>query len=367
MNIRFSLYYQIAVLFVAVSVVAITISGWLSYHESRRVILSQAAAAVDNVAAAIGAGLNQRARDAREAMQRLAANETLCTGDSESIQKFLAAALFSSSMFNNIYYFSPQGPLVAVAYADNRDLGQYAGENYLKYGENPATANLYQDLLKARDQGSLVFSRFFKSDSGRLMSSFILPVQAGGKLKGILSCGMVLDQTSRLGKSMEAMKPAPEACIALLDHQGRVLVQTGTIPPECIDAENLFLADSMRAAGYLFSMHLVQDAGLEVCVGMPETSVTGLLNHLRNRIIFYMLLIAFLAVISGLRVAGVLIKPLQLLIAGLRQLRQGRAVDRIEHRASGEAGEALEAFNELNDKIRKDAMLNRTWTDLWNG
>lgn len=367
MKFRFSLYYQTAFLFVAISVVAIMVSGWLSYHESRRVILAQASTAIDNVAATIGAGLNQRARDAREAMQRLAANEILHSGDSQAIQKFLAAALFSSSMFNNIYYFSPSGPLVAVAYADNRDLSQYAGENFMKYGENPATTSLYQDLLKARDQGSLVFSRFFKSDSGRLMSSFIVPVQVGGQLKGILSCGMVLDQTSRLGESMEAMKPATDACIALLDHQGRILVQTGTIPPACIDAENRFLADSMRAAGYLFSLHLVQEAGLEVCVGMPETSVTGLLDHLRNRVIFYLLIIATLAVFLGLRAAAVFIRPLQLLIAGLKQLRQGRTVDRIEHQASGEAGEALEAFNELNDKIRRDAMLNRTWTDLWNG
>ncbi len=367
MKFRFSLYYQTAFLFIAISVVAIIVSGWLSYNESRRVILAQASAATDSIAAAIGAGLNQRARDAKDAIVKLSGHVVLRSGDPEEIQKFLQAAMFSSSMFNNIYYFSPQGPLMAVAYADNRDLGQYVGENFLKYGDNPATANLYQDLLKARDQGSMVSSRFFKSDSGRLMSSFIVPVQADGQLKGILSCGMVLDQTSRLGESLEVMKPAPDACIALLDHQGRVLVQTGILPPACIDAENRFVAGSMRAAGYLFSLHLVQEAGLEICVGMPETSVTGLLNHLRNRITVFMLLIAVFAVILGLRAAGVLIKPLQLLVTGLRQLRQGRAADRVAHNASGEAGEALEAFNELNDKIRKDAMLNRTWTDLWNG
>lgn len=367
MKFRFSLYYQIAFLFVAISVVAIIVSGWLSYNESRRVILIQAAAANDNLAAAIGASLNQRARDAKDAMIRLSGHEILHSGNPEAIQKFLQASMFSSSMFNNIYYFSPQGPLVAVAYADNRNLRQYAGENFMKYGENPATANLYQDLLKARDQGSMVSSRFFKSDSGRLMTSFIVPVQAGGQLQGILSCGMVLDQTSRLGESLEMMKPVPEACIVLLDHQGQMLVQTGTLPPTCIDAEKRFMVDQMRAAGYLFSLHLVQEAGLEVCVGMPETSVTMLLNHLRNRIIVFMLLIAIFAVISGFRAAAVLIRPLQFLITGLRQLRQGRAADRIGHRASGEAGEALEAFNELNDKIRKDAVLNRTWTDLWNG
>ena len=130
MKFSFSLYFQITVLFLLLSVIAAVGAGTLNYLESRRIIVGQFNDSMRSISTTIGSSLNDKADDAAEAIMRLSRHTILNAGSEDDVQKFLQVAVDSSSLFNNIYYFDAAGPLKAAAYADGRDLAKYAGENF---------------------------------------------------------------------------------------------------------------------------------------------------------------------------------------------------------------------------------------------
>ena len=184
MKFSFSLYFQITVLFLLLSVIAAVGAGTLNYLESRRIIVGQFNDSMRSIATTISSSLNDKADDAADAIMRLSRHTVLNGGSAEDIQKFLQVAVDSSSLFNNIYYFDPAGPLKAAAYADGRDLAKYAGENFQNYREQEKTRMVYLDLVRALEMRTPVFSAFFKSATDRLMNSFIVPVVHGKGLSG---------------------------------------------------------------------------------------------------------------------------------------------------------------------------------------
>ena len=109
MKFSFSLYFQITVLFLLLSVIAAVGAGTLNYLESRRIIVGQFNDSMRSISTTIGSSLNDKADDAAEAIMRLSRHTILNAGSAEDIQKFLQVAVDSSSLFNNIYYFDPAG------------------------------------------------------------------------------------------------------------------------------------------------------------------------------------------------------------------------------------------------------------------
>lgn len=368
MRFSFSLYFQVTVLFVLISIFSVVGAGTLNYLESRKIIVAQFTRSMNDIAHTIGSSLNDRSDDAAEAIMRISRHDVLLSQSVAEIQNFLKVAVDSSSLFNNIYYFDPAGPLKAAAYADGRDLSQYDGENFNSYADQPKTRGVYQDLVRARDTRSPVYSAFFKSFTGRLMNSFIVPVVREEKVVGLLSCGIVLDRTSKLLDMMANLKPHPQGYVALIGGDGVVLLSAGEVPrgfspgPGWQKRQDSLIKES----GYMQAVHRLEKADLGVCTGMPESAVADQLDRLRTTTIFFTVGVGVLASLLGIFAASVLIAPLTDLVRGLKQLRSGRAGDHIDRRASGEIAEALAVYNELSDKIKKDAMLSRTWTDLWN-
>lgn len=383
MRFTFSLYFQVTVLFVLISIFAVVGAGTLNYLESRKIIIGQFNRSIRDIAVTIGSSLDARADDAAEAIRNVSQNAVLLSESAAEIQKFLQIVVDSSSLFNNIYYFSPQGPLRAAAYADGRDLSRYADENFLSYAAQEKTREIYQDLLKARETRTPVFSAFFKSHTGRLMNSFIVPVVNGEEVVGLLSCGIVLDRTSKLLDMMERLKPYPGGYVALINDKGEVLLKAGSLPEGFAPGQN-WQNQSDRPDqsnqpdqqnreetltsnfGSLQAIVRLEKPGLGICAGLPETAGADMLDRLRTGTISFTVGVSVLASLLGIIAAWVLIAPLSELVRGLKQLRLGKAGDHIDRRAAGEIGEAIEVYNELSDKIKKDTMLNKTWTDLWN-
>lgn len=368
MRFTFSLYFQITVLFVLISIFSVVGAGTLNYLESRKIIISQFNKSMKDIATTIGSSLNDKADDAANAIMRISQNAVLTGGNAADIQKFLQVAVDSSSLFNNIYYFSPQGPLLAAAYADGRDLSKYAGENFTTYAEQEKTQEVYKDLVKALETRTPVFSAFFKSNTGRVMNSFIVPVVNGEEVAGLLSCGIVLDRTSKLLEMMESLKPHPNGYVALINNAGDVLLKAGDMPEGFSPGQNWQVHEDtlIRDAGYLQSVLRLEKPGLGICTGLPETAVVDLLDKLRKGTISFTFGVGVLASLLGIIAASVLITPINDLVNGLKQLRSGRPGEKINRRASGEIAEAIEIYNELSDKIRKDSSLNKSWFDLWN-
>jgi len=367
MRFTFSLYFQVTVLFVLISIFSVVGAGTLNYIESRKIIISQFGKSMKDIAITIGSSLDGKADDAADAIMRISQNSVLTSDDSSEIQKFLQVAVDSSSLFNNIYYFSPGGPLLAAAYADGRDLSRYAGENFLKYAEQEKTKAVYKDLLKALESRTPVFSSFFKSNTGRVMNSFIVPVMNGDSVAGLLSCGIVLDRTSKLLEMMENLKPHPNGYVALINTSGIVLLKAGDMPEtfapdkDWQNNENVLIQDS----GYFQSIVRLDKPGLGICTGLPETAVNGLLDRLRSGTFAFTVGVGFLTSFLGIIAASILIAPLNDLINGLKRLNSGHTGEKINRRASGEIAEAIGIYNELNEKIRKDAALNKAWCDLF--
>lgn len=368
MRFTFSLYFQVTVLFVLISIFSVVGAGTFCYLESRKIIVGQFNKSMQDIATTIGSSLNGRADDAAEAILRISRHEVLLSENVSEIQHFMQVAVDSSSLFNNIYLFAPTGPLTAAAYADGRDLSKYQGENFNTYADQEKTRAIYQDLVRARDTRTPVFSAFFKSDSGRLMNSFIVPVVQADKVVGLLSCGIVLDSTSKLLELMSSLKPQPNGYVALINADGKVLLSAGDIPAGFApgpDWQN-FADPLISESGYLQAVLRLEKTGLGICAGQSEVVITDLLDRLRSVTIFFTLGVGVLASLLGVLAASILIAPINDLVRGLKQLRSGKAGDHIDQRGSGEIAEAVEVYNELSDKIKKDEMLNKTWTDLWN-
>ncbi|HNX76600.1 MAG TPA: cache domain-containing protein [Candidatus Rifleibacterium sp.] len=368
MKFSFSLYFQITVLFLLLSIISAVGAGTLNYLESRRIIVEQFNESMRSIATTISSSLNDKADDAADAIMRLCRHDILHHGTQEDIQSFLKVAVDSSSLFNNIYYFDPTGPLKAAAYADGRDLSRYAGENFLTYREREKTRMVYFDLVRALETRTPVFSAFFKSATDRLMNSFIVPVVHEERVIGLMSCGIVLDRTNKLLDMMQRLKPHPQGYIALIDKGARILLNVGEMPDnfspnsEWMNVEDLLISES----GYLQTVLRMEKTGLGICVGIPETAIAGLLSHLRRGTIGFTLGAGLVATLFGILAASILISPLSELVKGLRQLRAGAHGDRIDRAASGEIAEAIVVYNEISDRLARNPENVSCWARIWD-
>ncbi len=367
MKFSFSLYFQITILFLLLSILSAVGAGTLNYLESRRIIIGQFNESMRSIASTISSGLNDKTDDAADAIMRLSRHSVLSQGTSEEVQKFLQVAVDSSSLFNNIYYFDPAGPLKATAYADGRDLSRYVGENFQNYKDQEKTRMVYFDLTRALETRTPVFSAFFKSATNRLMNSFIVPVVHEEKVVGLLSCGIVLDRTNKLLDMMNRLKPHPHGYIALIDKEAKVLFSVGDLPEkfapnsEWMEVEDLIISE----AGYLQTVLRLEKSGLGICTGIPETAIASLLNHLRRGTIAFTLGAGIVASLFGILAASILISPLTELVHGLRQLRSGSCGDRIDRAASGEIAEALAVYNEISSRIARNPESSQAWANMW--
>ena len=356
MKFSFSLYFQITVLFVLLSIFSVIGAGSLNYLESRKIIIDQFSKSMRDISSTIGSSLSAKADDAAEAIMRLSRHQVLHSADAAEIQRFLQVAVDSSSLFNNIYYFAPDGPLKAAAYADGRDIARYIGEDFTTYADQEKTHNVYLDLIRALETRTPVFSAFFKSGTGRLMNSFIVPVvSAEGNVIGLLSCGIVMDKTFKLLEMMEALKPHPHGYVALIDAEGKVLLSAGNMPPGFAPGRDWLKNEDalISGAGYLQAVFRMEKTGLGVCSGLPESAVSDLLKRLQNATKLFTLGVGIVASFAGIIAAYILVSPLTALVKGLRSLQSGQAGSRINCRASGEIAEAISIYNELRDKEQK--------------
>ncbi len=367
MKFSFSLYFQLTILFLLLSIISAVGAGTLNYLESRRIIVDQFNDSMRSIAGTISYSLNDRADDAADAIMRLSRHDILHHGTPQEVQNFLKVAVDSSSLFNNIYYFDPTGPLKAAAYADGRDPSRYADENFQNYRERDKTRMVYHDLVRALETRTPVFSAFFKSATDRLMNSFIVPVVHEEKVVGLMSCGIVLDRTNKLLDMMKRLKPHPQGYIALIDKEARQLLTVGEIPAnfspssEWMDVEDLLISES----GYLQTVLRMEKSGLGICIGIPETAITGLLAHLRKGTVAFTLGAGLVATLLGILAASILISPLTDLVSGLRQLRAGLPGDRINRAASGEIAEAIYVYNDISSQLSRSKETQSFWAHLW--
>ncbi len=353
MKFSFSLYFQITVLFVMLSIFSVLGAGSLNYLESRKIIVGQFNKSMRDISATIGSSLNGKADDAAEAIMRLSRHQVLDSEDSDEIQRFLQIAVDSSSLFNNIYYFSPDGPLKAAAYADGRDLTRYVGENFHAYADQEKTHAVYLDLVHALTTKTPVFSAFFKSATGTLMNSFIVPVVGGdGSVVGLLSCGIALDRSFKLLDMMKTLKPHPNGYVALIDSAGRLLLSAGNMPAEFKPGKDWDGSEDalISGGGYLQAVVRMEKTGLGVCSGLPETAVNELLKRLHTSNTLFTLLVGIIASLAGMLAAYILVSPITALVKGLRTLQDGGKGARISCRASGEIAEAIAIYNNLREK-----------------
>lgn len=356
MKFSYSLYFQVTVAIIITAIFTAAGVGTLNYMESRKVIVAQFNRSMHDLAATIGESLSSRTDAATHAIMRISGNKVLINDDISAIQQFLQVAVDSSSLFNNIYFFAPGGELRAAAYADGRNLDKYVGENFNNYADNPKTSAVYLDLVKALETRTPVFSAFFQSSTGRLMNSFIVPVVKGEEVVGLLSCGVVLDKTSKLLEQMEKLKPHDSGFVALVGTGGKILLNAGTFPAS-LTADLSWSGsqpEPISNNGFMLSIFNLPKTELGICIGMPEDAIAQLLGNLRSGTLTFTVAVSVLTSLFGLLLSYILISPLSELVKGLKQLNSGQAAPRINRRASGEIAEAIAVFNEINERMKKE-------------
>jgi hypothetical protein len=356
MKFSYSLYFQVTLAIIITALFTAAGVGTLNYMESRKVILAQFNRSMHELATSIGESLSSRTDAATTAIMRISGNKLLLSGNAKEIQQFLQVAVDSSSLFNNIYYFAPEGELIAAAYADGRNLDKYIGENFKNYAEDPKTSAVYLDLVKALETQTPVFSAFFQSTTGRLMNSFIVPVVKDNKVAGLLSCGVVLDRTSKLLEQMQRLKPHDKGFVTLLGSGGKILLDAGEAPAS-LTADLSWTAQPNQTFfkdGFILSVFNLPRTELGICIGLPEEAIAELLADLRKGTLAFTVGVGVFTSLIGLLLSYILISPMNDLVKGLKQLNQGKPANRINRRASGEIAEAISIFNEMNERLRKE-------------
>jgi len=355
MKFSFSLAFQITVLFTLITMLAVIGAGSLSFLEGKKAIETQFEKTITDIATTIAGSVNEKTDSAATSIMRLSAFHELYGENNGEIEKILKIVVETSNIFHSIYFFAPEGQIRALAYADGRDLEKYRSENYLEYQNSDKTLSVFENLIKARDSQSPVFSTFFKSATGRLMNTFIIPVIDSGRVHGLLSCSIALDNTSALLEMMEVLKPHPKGYVALYDEANKIVLSAGSIP-EKLASETTGIGSDMkifREDGYIQARRRLDKMGLGIMTGLPEEVILTMLDDLRVKTVFYAAGAGLVATVLGFLVASFLISPLSRLHRGLRQLKEEGKAERISVIASGEIHAAIAAFNDLCEKLMK--------------
>jgi HAMP domain-containing protein len=356
MKFYFSLSFQMTIFFTIISMLAVIGVGSLNYIESKKIIIMQFEKSMDDIANTISNSINEKVDSAASSVLKISGDQTLFQEDDGKIQMFLSSVVKSSTLFYNIYYFSPDGPIRAMAYSDDRDLNKYHGENFMKYQKDDKTSLVYEKIIQARDTMTPVFSSFFKSATGKLMNSFIVPVINEEKVVGILSCAISLDASSRLSEVMDVLKPHPKGFVALTNQANEIVAGVGPVPKNLSKdvAKSMPEPTRRQKTGYYHVNRKIEKTGLGIITGLPESVIESLLTKLRINTFYYTIAVGLFASLSGFLVARFLVSPLSKLADGMHKLNNNEALKKINVSASGEIAQAIIAFNEIVEKQKKN-------------
>ena len=366
-----SLYIRFLMVFTAITVLTGALTGIINYYECETVLKQQFSNSLLDGAHTINNMIGDRVGAAVQIVRDISQKDFLKSADTPKIQSYIENAAELSNFFYNIYYFSPEGKLTAAAYSDRRDVKSYINLNFNDYKNDVNMSNIHSAIARAVELKSPLFSGFFYSSAKKLLFTFIVPVIEGGRVTGILSAAIYANDRN-FQSFINALKSHPDQFISLFDTEKGLIASTSN-SPEGIqkDFTGLMLEKAVwktyAASNEACLVISVKEptTGIFTVVGIRAEAVSALLASLRDKIFIYAILCMIAVLFISVIFAGTLIKPILLLVSGLKKVDEGIYSHRIDYSAGGEMEEAIGAFNKMNEKLYKTRVIENIWNEHW--
>ncbi len=365
-----SLYLQIMAVFAGISLIMVFGIGLLAFFESQKLLEKQFQDDLKEKSQIIYSSIDEQIKISTSTIQALANGLKKFKEKDFPSQGMLDFAVKTSPVFQNIYLFDQAGKALAVSYKDGRDVSEYLEENFNNFASDPNLKSIFDDINRVRYSGKMAFSKVFVTQNGSVMFSIIAPVKFGEEILGIISCGVNLNnEESGLQKLLSSLGTSKKGFSAIIGEDMDILLGVGNVPAKKeISLPNITPSEKSFIHGnHMLVYRKMENCGLAIFTGISLDEINEQLNRLGAQIFFYALFIVILALIVGSIASRKIIVPITELVKGLNCVKNGDLSYKVSISGSGEVKEAVVAYNELVQRIEKDLLVDKMWTELWNG
>ena len=357
-----SIKVQIILSFIGITLFTGLMVSLVSYWESKQFLDSMFNKGLENTAGLIEKNIEDNLSETGKIILDISKRPEVVALDAKKINPLIENFIAFSDLFFNVYIYNKDGKVISASYFDKRSTEPYIGENFKDYKNN------FPDYAtKVFTDGKPRFTGTFYSKAHKLFLSYIAPIQDKNEIKGIISCGIYV-QDKKLERLLETLKPPYNGFIYLADEQGNTLAYTGNIPSrDDIKLENLLKNELLTTGGkeYRYKLTKVSQAGIYILVAVPASIASGLLEKHTWNIILCTVLILIIAILININFATLLTRPVSLLVEGLQEVGKGNYAFRIDFKARGEFSSAIKAFNEMAEKLQKNTIIEKIWIENW--
>lgn len=359
-----SLYFRFIAIFVALVAAGSALAGYVSYNECSKLLRERFSASISENAAALRNSISGKLEAAERSVSAIASSVGKL--DPQAAASYLASAVRISEALYNIYYFGGDGRIVALAYADSRDLSPYSKLDFNEFRDDPNMKRVHESIGLALSSKRPVISEAFLASSGKLLFTIIAPVERTDGRPGVISAALYANEGD-FRQMIDAFRTHRQAFIGLRA-RGGIVGATSNFPVALGKAAfpSSATGEVSIGEGYMHTSLLEPLSGLAVTAGLDESAIDGLLSDLRIKIFSYSLLAAIVVTLLGTAYARTIINPIQDLVAGLSKVGEGVYSSRIENPGGGELAAAAEAFNRMNERLFKSRIIESIWNDRWN-
>ncbi|GEM_PF-3324665 len=361
-----SIKTQIILFCILIAVISSTIIGITNYLEAGKLLNSSFDRELDDTASMIKMNIEENLADARHAVSVLIDSEIVKSLDSRKIDEICAHFIDFVNIFYNIYIYDREGNLVSVTYyqrENSQELQSHSLNFKVRRGE------FYRIASKVLEDGIPRFtSAFHRKD--HLFTAYVAPITRGSEIRGIVSCGIVVDNP-KLKRLLQSLVPPYSGFICLMDSDGNIFGREGEAPQELTAmAKNIVQQEGSRKLllkerTYRYVLKKIRDSNLLIMVAISEHYMQDTLFTLVREII--VLNVISLLIVLGIStlLAHILVKPLKELVEGLREIGKGNYSYRINTKVYGEMKEAVQSFNEMSMMLEKNRMIEKIWNENW--
>ena len=364
-----SIRMQIICTFLIITIFTGLIVSIINYRESKRFLENQLTRELNNTANLIEKNIEDKLFEASKLVLTISKKKQFKQFDKEKMQITIEDFLAFADVFFNVYIYDKEGNLISAAYFDKRPYKPYIGENFNDYN------NVFPEYAKkVLDSGTPTFTDTFYSKGDRLMLTYIAPVigEDTGEVIGVMSCAIYV-QDKKLESLLIKLKPSYNGFIYLMDQSGNGLAYAGHVPSQIVDIniENLIKDENknffnLSQETFRYKLNKVDIANIYVLVAVPNSLTLILLEKYTETMILYTILSLILAVLISVFLANMLVTPISMLVQGLKEVGRGNYSFRVKFKSTGEIEKAINAFNEMVEKLQKNKIIEKLWIENWN-
>ncbi|MCO4781132.1 MAG: cache and HAMP domain-containing protein [Candidatus Cloacimonetes bacterium] len=265
-------------------------------------------------------------------------------------------------LYFNAFYWEKNGKVNHCSYYDFRNIDHYLKENLFEYKND--FPDYARDILKNKQA---LYTKTFYPKPDHLILAYAVPVFRDKVVSGLMSFGIHINDP-KIQNIVERMIPSHNGFVALIDHQGKILAKGGKSPANFkhVDLKKLD-TDILRLGQDTFSYRLqkAKQADIYVLVAINNNTALSIIDDLAFSIIIYSFIALILSIILSSRIANSLSQPIKALIDGIQAIDQGVYSTQINTKSSGELNTAINAFNQMAQKLQRNKMIEKIWMNHW--